>query len=148
MNAIHLLIADHREVEGLFKKYADLTDMEPGRQAFLAEKICKALSVHMTVEEELFYPAAREVFDDSDDEMVDEGVREHAEAKELIQEIMNMTTGPDLNEAIKKLQKAIEHHVSDEEDEMFPALQDQGMETTKLGAEMEARKYQLVSTVK
>ena len=148
MDAIHLLIADHREVETMFKQYAALTDLEPGRQAFLAEKICKALRVHMAVEEELFYPAAYEVLDDSDDEMVDEGIREHAEAKELMQEIMNMTTGPDLNEAIKKLQKAIEHHVSDEEDEMFPALQDQGMETTKLGAEMEARKYQLTSTVK
>ena len=148
MDAINLLISDHREVEALFKKFEELSDGEPGRQAFLAEKICKALQVHMTIEEELFYPAAREVFDDDDDGMVDEGVKEHAEAKELIEKIMSLTTGPELDKAMEKLKEAIEHHVSDEEDEMFPALQDQGMETIKLGAELEARKYQLMALSK
>ena len=148
MDAIHLLISDHREVEDLFEKYEALTDLEPGKQSFIAEKICKSLLIHMAIEEEIFYPAAKRVFDNDDDEMVEEGIHEHAEAKVLIEKIMSMTTGPDLDDAIEKLKKAIEHHVADEEDDMFPALQDQGMETTKLGHEMESRKHHLMYDMK
>lgn len=146
MDAIKLLEADHDEVDMLFEQYEAATDA--GTKAMTAEKICKCLTVHATVEEELFYPAARQVLDESDECLLDDAEKEHAEAKEMIAKIMTMVSGDELDECIMKLKKAIEHHVSDEEDKMFPLLEQLGMETTKLGAQMESRKLQLKSTVK
>lgn len=146
MDAIELLKADHREVEALFKKYEDSEDATV--QARTAEMICKMLTVHATVEEELFYPKAREVLGEDDEkELVDHAEKEHGMAKSMISKIMTMHSGILLHAAVKALKLAIEHHVKDEETEMFPKLKELGMETTQLGVEMESRKKQLMSTV-
>lgn len=143
MDAIKLLEADHREVEALFKKYEDSDDAMV--QAQTAEKICKSLTVHATIEEELFYPKAREVLGKDDEEkLVEHAEKEHAQAKMLIEKIMGMETGVMLHGAVKLLKVAIEHHVKEEENEMFPKLKKLGMETTKLGQELESRKKQLM----
>lgn len=146
MDAIDLLEKDHREVESMFAQFEAATDET--QQAMLAEKICKALTVHTTIEEELFYPAAKECLDVEDENLIVDALQEHAEAKEMIAKIKTMNTGEELNQCMKELKAAIEHHVSDEEDDMFPELEEKGMETTQLGVQMESRKQQLMSTVK
>lgn len=145
MDAITLLVNDHHEVDMLFGQYEGAKDAPV--KARLAEEICKQLTVHATIEEELFYPKAREVLDDNDDEMVDEAEEEHSEAKEMIATIRAMSTGPELDTKMKELQGAIKHHVTEEEEEMFPKLKELGMEMTKLGTEMAQRKSQLLSTL-
>jgi hemerythrin superfamily protein len=94
-SAIALLKQDHREVEGYFEKYEELED--DGAKAELAEKICLALKVHTQIEEEIFYPAARNATQDHD--LLDEAVVEHAGAKHLIGEIEAMEVGDDLFDA-------------------------------------------------
>ena len=87
-DAIEMLTADHKEVKALFKQYDELVEAEADddeKQA-LAEQICQMLTVHATIEEEIFYPAAREVLGD-DEDLVDEADVEHATAKDLIAQI-------------------------------------------------------------
>jgi len=144
MDAITLLEQDHRAVEALFKKFEDSED--PVVQVETAALICKMLQVHTSIEEELFYPKARKVLaKEDDDDLVDEAVHEHAMAKELIEKIQTMKAGLLLTGAIKMLKMAIEHHVKEEETEMFPELKQLGMETVQLGTQLETRKTQLMS---
>ena len=147
MDAIELLKADHREVENLFKRFEDADDHL--NEAIFADMICTNLTVHMMVEEELFYPKAREVLGKDDkDKLVEHAEKEHGMAKTLIEKIKTMDTGLMLDAAMKALKLAIEHHVKDEENEMFPKLRELGMETLELGKQMQERKTQLKSTLK
>ena len=143
-NAIQLLKADHREVEGMFSQFEKTNGM--ATKAKLAEQICLALKVHTQIEEEIFYPAARDAL--SDEEMVDEAVVEHAAAKDLIAEIEAMEPGEDLFDAkVKVLSEQIEHHVEEEEKEMFPKLQKTDMDMRALGVRMAQRKTELMSSM-
>ena len=143
-DAIQLLKADHREVEGMFSQFEKTNGMFT--KAKLAEQICLALKVHTQIEEEIFYPAARDAL--SDEEMVDEAVVEHAAAKDLIAEIEAMEPGEDLFDAkVKVLSEQIEHHVEEEEKEMFPKLQKTDMDMRALGLRMAERKMELMSSM-
>jgi iron-sulfur cluster repair protein YtfE (RIC family) len=141
-DAIALLKADHRAVEELFAQFEKAT--AKSRKGELAERICLELKVHMQIEEEIFYPAAREALKAKEEDMIDEGVVEHASAKELIAEIETMEPGEDLYDAkVHVLSEQIEHHVEEEEKEMFPKLQKTDMDMKALGARMAARKEEL-----
>ena len=92
---------DHKDVKALFKRYDGLVEGEGSdeeKQA-LAEQICQMLTVHATVEEELFYPAAREVLGE-DEDLVDEADIEHASAKDLIAQIQS--SSPDWTTTMPK----------------------------------------------
>lgn len=141
-SAIELLKQDHREVEGFFEEYQELTDSRAKAQ--LAAKICLALTVHAQVEEELFYPAARKAT--KDDDLLDEATVEHASAKHLIAQIESMKVGDDLYDAkVKVLGELVEHHVKEEEDELFPEAKAAKMDLAALGTAMAERKSQLMA---
>ncbi len=145
MDAIELLKADHRKVEKLFKDYDKLVedDGSYNEKEALAATICAELSVHAQVEEEIFYPAARDILDEED--LIDEAVVEHASAKDLIAQLADMSPDDDLYDAkVKVLGELIEHHVEEEEDEMFPKLKKAKLDTASLGPQMAERKLQLV----
>jgi hemerythrin superfamily protein len=140
MDALRLLKADHREVEGFFKEYEGLDDKRE-KQA-LAEKICLALTVHAAIEEEIFYPATRDAIDD--DDLMDEAEVEHATAKQLIAEIKSMKAGDDLFDAkVKVLGEYVRHHVQEEEKEMFPETRDADLDLKALGEKLAERKAEL-----
>jgi hemerythrin superfamily protein len=145
-DGVALLTADHREVKALFEKYEKLAGDKgdaSDRQA-LAETICDMLIVHATIEEEIFYPAARKAT--QDDELLDEAEVEHAAAKDLIVQIKDMSPDEDLYDAkVKVLGEQIDHHVEEEEGEMFPEARKSDMDMAELGARMLARKNQLMS---
>ena len=141
MNAIEFLERDHRQVEGYFEEFEQLED--EGGKSELAQKICMALTVHMQVEEEIFYPAARKAT--TDDDLLDEAVVEHAGAKNLIAEIEEMEPGEDLFDAkVKVLGEMIRHHVEEEEQELFPEVEDSDMDTDAVGAQMAKREAELM----
>ena len=145
-DALALLADDHREVKALFQKYEKLAadkGQASDRQA-LAETICDMLIVHAAVEEEIFYPAARRATED--DELIDEAEVEHAGAKDLIAQIKDMSPENDLYDAkVKDLGEQIDHHVKEEERELFPEAKKSAMNLVELGARMLARKNQLMA---
>jgi len=141
-DAIKLLKDDHKEVKTYFKQYETLED-DAERRA-LADKICTALTVHATVEEEIFYPAVREAIDD--DDLLDEAEVEHASAKQLIAEIQAMNVTDRLFDAkVTVLGEYIDHHVEEEETEMFPESRDSDLDLQALGAQMAERKAALLA---
>lgn len=140
-SAIELLEADHREVEALFDQYEELED-RPKRE-LLALKICLSLQVHAQIEEEIFYPAARKAITNS--ELIDEAIVEHAAAKQLIAEIETMEVGDTLRDAkVKVLGEQIAHHVEEEENELFPEVEDTQLDLSELGQRMTERKTELL----
>lgn len=142
MNAIELLKHDHREVEEYFEQYEDLED--DAEKAEFSAKICQALKVHAQIEEEIFYPAAREATRDED--LLDEALVEHAGAKRLIEEIESMEVGDDLYDAkIRVLGEQIKHHVKEEEEELFPEAERSDMDLKAVGKDLEVRKMELMA---
>jgi hemerythrin superfamily protein len=144
-DAVDLLTDDHLEVGTLFKQYEKLAKKEaPGEQRqTLAQTICHMLKAHTTIEEELFYPAARRAGIDAD--LLDEADIEHASAKELIAQIEVGDPDDDHYDAkVKVLGEYITHHVVEEHTEMFTKCRRSGMDLVGLRGEMEARKMSLV----
>lgn len=145
-DAIALLKADHKEVDAMFKAF-DKTEDDAEKQE-LANDICKALTVHAQIEEEIFYPAAYDAFDEEGDDLVDEAQVEHASAKALIAEISAMKVGEPLFDAkVKVLGEYIRHHVEEEETEMFPECRDSEMDLKALGEQLRVRKEELMATL-
>jgi hemerythrin superfamily protein len=146
-DAIKLLTADHKEVKALFKEYEKLVKDEAAdedKQA-LAEEICTMLTVHATAEEELFYPAARDALGD-DEDLIDEADVEHSTAKELIAQIQGSSPDdPHYDAKVKVLGEYIDHHVKEEEGEIFPKVKKGGLDTAAIGAEIAARKEELMA---
>jgi hemerythrin superfamily protein len=145
-DAITLLTTDHEEVKELFEQYQALVDEDADDEdkQSLAEQICTMLTVHATIEEELFYPACREALDD--DGLLNEAEVEHQSAKDLIAQIQDSEPSDALYDAqVKVLGEYVDHHVREEEDELFPQVQETDLDLDALGAEMSARQEELLS---
>lgn len=143
-DAVALLTADHKEVKARFKEYEKLADADASDadKQRLAQEICAMLTVHATIEEEIFYPAVREALDEPD--LVDEATVEHATAKDLIAQIEDSSPDDELYDAkVKVLAEYIEHHVKEEEGEMFPKAKKAGLDLPGLGEQLSARKEEL-----
>jgi hypothetical protein len=144
-DAVDLLVDDHLQVGALFKQYEKLAKKEAaaGERRPLAQTICDMLKAHTTIEEEIFYPAARRAGIDAD--LLDEADIEHASAKELIAQIEGGNPDDDHYDArVTVLGEYIDHHVVEEHTEMFPKCRRSGMDLVALRAELEARKSELV----
>lgn len=141
--AIALLKADHREVKTMFTQYEKLED--DAEKAALAKQICRALKVHTQIEEEIFYPAAYDAIED--DDLLDEAEVEHASAKDLIAQIEASNPGEPLFDAkVKVLGEYVNHHVEEEEGELFPECREAKMDLLALGEAMKARKEELMGS--
>ncbi|WP_206240106.1 hemerythrin domain-containing protein [Novosphingobium terrae] len=141
-DAIKLLKDDHKEVKAWFTQY-DKADDDAQKQE-LADKICLALTVHTQIEEEIFYPAAYDAIED--DDLLDEAEVEHASAKELIAQIQAGKVGDPLFDAkVTVLGEYINHHVEEEEKELFPECRDSKMDLKALGEQLAARKAELMA---
>ena len=143
-DAITMLMADHKKVKQLFSDFDKLkeagTDTE---KSAVVAKICTELKAHATIEEEIFYPAVRDAIDD--DDLMDEALVEHTGAKDLIAQLEEMDTEDDLYDAkVTVLGEQIQHHVKEEEGDMFPKAKKAGVDTNVLGAKMFKRKVQLL----
>lgn len=134
MKATALLETQHRKVEALFKK------LENGRSDphAVLEELANSLAAHMAIEQELFYPKVKEL----DPDMVNESYEEHAVAELSLKRLL--MTDPE-EEAfmarVTTLKELIEHHVQEEEEELFPAVDKKMKEDdlAQLGKAMKAR---------
>ena len=143
VDAITLLTEDHENVKALFEQYEGLGDRATSSKKKLATQICLELSKHATAEEEIFYPAVRAAQKDNED-MIDEAVVEHASAKDLIAQILEMDPKEELFDAkVKVLSELIEHHVEEEEKEMFKKARDADLDLEALGQQIAQRKAEI-----
>jgi len=144
LDAVALLKQDHRKVEELFAQFEKASG--DGRKQKLAEQICLELSVHATIEEEIFYPACDGKVED---DLLKEAYVEHDGAKLLIAEILAGEPSDEFYDSkVKVLQEQIEHHVEEEEKRMeglFSQARKAGLDMDALGAELAARKQELTT---
>lgn len=139
-DACALLDSDHEKVERLFAEYQSAGG-DPSRKSQLAQAICMELTVHATIEEEIFYPAFRKAA--RDDKLVNEAEKEHQEARDLITQIED---AEQMDPLMAKLQKTIEHHVREERAEMFPkARKTPGLDLAALASVLESRRNELMA---
>ncbi|HEU4345566.1 MAG TPA: hemerythrin domain-containing protein [Candidatus Binatia bacterium] len=138
-DAIEMLREDHRKVKELFEQFERSGDSDGKEQ--VAHKTLQELELHAALEEEIFYPAAREHV--HDEEQIHEALEEHHVAKLLIGELKKMSPDDERYEAkYKVLAESVKHHIQEEESEMFPMLEDR-LDADGLGAQMEERKQKL-----
>lgn len=139
-DAIALLKEDHKKVKKLFKDFARMKEKggEDEKQA-LVKTICTELTVHTQIEEEIFYPAVRKAVDDKD--LMNEAEVEHASAKDLIKQIQAMPVSDMYYDAkVTVLGEYVDHHVEEEQNEMFKKARKAKVDMEKLGKKMAARK--------
>ena len=140
MNAIVLLKADHDKVDKLFQK---VKATEYSEHPAIFEQIKAELDVHTHIEETIFYPKMIAEGDEELQDIVKEGIEEHRQAKMFLRELANLAEDSDKFEPkLKVLMEDIEHHVQEEEGEMFKLVEKQFESSVleELGAEMEAEK--------
>lgn len=147
-DALKLLKADHKEVSDLVGKF-ETGRLSKDRKAAIAKQICMALTVHAQIEEEIFYPAAREAMRSGED-LLDEAEVEHGSIKELVAAIENASPDDDdLFEArVKVLGEYVKHHVKEEEGEIFPKIRKSDMDLAEIGQQLAARKKELMREFK
>ena len=138
-SALNLLRHDHDKVEKLFKEVEGTGDSAAKQR--LAERIYQELTIHTKIEEEIFYPAAREY----ESQLVNHSLKEHQEAKEMIAELKKMSVSDaGFDEKMGALAEAVSEHIEDEEGKMFPDLEKTDMDFQTLGDEMADRKEELL----
>jgi hemerythrin-like domain-containing protein len=152
MDAIQLLKNDHQTVKGLLEELTQTTSRAVKRRTALLKEIQVNLQAHTTIEEEIFYPAFRDAGSKEEAKMYFEALEEHRAAEDLVlPDLIN--TQPDSEQfsgRAKVLKELIEHHVQEEEKEMFKQakqLLDKN-ELQELGERMAERKQELIKASK
>lgn len=142
--AIGALMDDHRAVKKQFKAFKDTDDR--GEKESIALDVCHQLTVHATVEEELFYPALRGASDEIDD-MLDEAEVEHQVAKDLIAAIEEDPAGDMLEAHYTVLSEYVSHHIEEEEGELFKNVIKEKINLREVAQTMAARKEELLQAL-
>ncbi|WP_345816558.1 hemerythrin domain-containing protein [Paraburkholderia sp. PREW-6R] len=143
-DALALLEADHRAVEKLFDAFKRAGDDDLEAKAALVQRACEQLTMHAIIEEELLYPAAQEALPDDDKLDVDEAYIEHYLVKTLIAKFETMKAGDKgFDATFKVMSEMVQHHVEEEEEELFPELRRTKCDLIALGKKIAARKQEL-----
>ena len=142
MDALTLMKRDHEAVSSLFKEYEAAGDRAYEKKKDLFETIKAELEIHMDIEETIFYPAVKSIHREALKDEVREADEEHHVVKLLIGEISRMKPEDEQYDAkVTVLRENVEHHVKEEEGEMFPDVKKHLTPETlaQLGEEMEER---------
>ena len=133
---------DHTHALAVFRRYRPATSL--GRKRALVANVCLALEIHAQLEEEIFYPALREVV--GRNELLDKSEPEHQEMRQLIQALRTMEVGdPAFDDAFHMLMRAVLHHVADEESTLLPLAEELFPERLgELGLQMTKRRLELL----
>jgi hemerythrin superfamily protein len=146
-DALQLLKADHAEVSAMFEKYEN-GRLSAERKRRLAQEICTALTIHAQIEEEIFYPAAREIETRQTEPMLDEAEVEHGSIKDLVAAIEEGSPDDELFDArVKVLGEYVKHHVKEEEGELFPKIKKSRLDLEEIGEQLAARKEELSTSM-
>ncbi|MFJ7905185.1 hemerythrin domain-containing protein [Streptomyces sp. NPDC096198] len=142
MDAIVLLREDHKAVEKLFKRFEKTGDDDLGGRRAIADEVLQELTVHAWIEEQIFYPAAREAAPDTIDHIL-ESIEEHHAVVWMLSELKDMDPSDERFKAkMSVLMENVRHHVEEEEQDWFPDVR-KAMgrnRLTELGEQLEAEK--------
>ncbi|HEU5082228.1 MAG TPA: hemerythrin domain-containing protein [Acidimicrobiales bacterium] len=141
MDAIELLKADHDKVRGLFEEFKQAKEAEASdRMRDVQQQIFSELETHTRLEEDIFYPAVRELDEEEMTETVAEGIQEHHVVKVLMREVEEVKGDETFESKMAVLIENVEHHADEEEDELFPELREKVTQEwlDDIGAQMEA----------
>jgi hemerythrin superfamily protein len=141
-DAIRVLTDDHRQVEELFARFEKSGDGAHKQRQDLVQRITEALSVHASIEEEIFYPAARRSVAEATDDVL-EALEEHHLVKLTLAELETMDPSHERYGAkVTVLIENVRHHVEEEEGDLFPTIR-KALDTAqlrKLGEDLVAAK--------
>ncbi|HET6346021.1 MAG TPA: hemerythrin domain-containing protein [Myxococcota bacterium] len=125
MDALKLLQDDHEAVLSLFDAYQKLGDGLSAHKTALARKICREIELHSEIEERVLYPELGKRRSEELRDKVREGFEEHLSAKRIIGDLRQMNAqDPQFDAKVRVLNEELEHHIKEEEDEMFPEARD------------------------
>jgi hemerythrin-like domain-containing protein len=144
MNAIEILKADHEKVKSILGQLSESTDRALKKRVELLDKLEMEISIHTRLEEEILYPAFKEAGSKEQDIMYFEAKEEHRTVDSLVLPDLKQTDPgtPEFAGRVKVVKELLEHHIEEEETEMFPqAKKLLGKEKLDdLGEQMEAMK--------
>lgn len=122
MNAIELLIADHKKVKSILAQLSDTTDKAVKKRTELLEKLEMEITIHTQLEEQILYPAFKEAGGKEQEEMYYEAKEEHRTVDSLVLPDLKQTdpSTPEFAGRFKVVKELLEHHIEEEETEMFP----------------------------
>ena len=141
MDAYQMLMKDHRNVDDLFEKIEKTDDGQHREREQLFAKLREELELHTEIEERLFYPEMKK--HPGTKELAGEALEEHGEVKRLLKELAKLSPGEEhWSDMIEELDHAVEHHVREEEEQMFPAARKEISEARadELGRQIEEMK--------
>ena len=145
-DALQLLKEDHDAVKKAFKEFEKMDHEDRATMQEFVRTVCQDLTVHATLEEEIFYPAVREEIEDED--LMNEAKIEHDSAKQLIQQLESMDAEDPLFMAtFTVLGEYVNHHIEEEESEMFKEVRRADLDLHALGERMMERKEELLAAV-
>lgn len=138
--ALETLRRDHQYVRNLFDRYFSSNDTAVKRES--GAEIIRALELHADLEEAVFYPKVRSL----DPAMLDHSEQEHQEARQLMEQVKSIDmTHPQCEQLFRQLADSVLHHVENEEQQLFPKVQQSGLDLTSLGLEMQAYEASMLS---
>lgn len=136
---IGMLIDDHRKVQKIFKAFESESD--PRKKQEMVQEACTDLTAHAEIEERHFYPFLRKADPEKFGDLLDEAVVEHASAKDLIAQLAQMSPDDELYDArFTVLGEYTNHHITEEEDELFPQVVKGEYDLRELEAPMQETK--------
>jgi len=141
MKATALLRRDHATVRKLFARFGRLRPTQVEERRAVADSIATELEIHAKLEEEMFYPLLEPIAP----ELIEEGADEHGSIRSMVADVHGADPASrELDRAMAALRNEVEHHVAEEESQIFAAAEHLGHEhLTRLGAEMEDRRRTL-----
>lgn len=138
MDAVSLLLQDHRHVKDLFRDFEVAPTGQPEQRRRIAEQIVRELTIHERIEEELFYPAFERATGPKGADRVEHSKEEHALVDSLLDQLRQIDLDdPQFEGVMRVLRENVEHHIEDEETKMLPVARERmAAELVGLGEDM------------
>jgi hemerythrin superfamily protein len=147
-DALTMLEEEHRAVEKLFEAFERAEEDDLERKATLVQRACELLTMHAIVEEEILYPAAKDGLGKDDKDDVNEAYVEHFLVKTLIDKFTTMKAGDEgFDATFKVLTESVNHHVEEEESELFPELRKTKLDLVAMGERIAKRREALQNKI-
>jgi hemerythrin-like domain-containing protein len=146
-NALEMLEEDHKKVQKLFKQFEKIDGDDEARAAIVEEAIAE-LRIHAAIEEQIFYPAAREALgeDEDNEDLLNEAAVEHESAKTLMEKLETMEpSDPLFSATFTVLGEYVSHHIEEEESQLFPKAKKAKMDLEGLAEELREAKQQMLA---